>query len=180
MRNCSLWSNVVFEKEVILTKIFESETDFRPEVFFRHLRAYTFVHQGCFLNLFSCNFDDQLSPTFHRFNILCICGIHQVRKLVFGSPKRSSAFKLTDVQPSRRPDGSHVDYNSLPWRSSFQLSRLPLVVEPSPCLSGCLPCFYWLQGFLRPCLTQALLACQQHSYLFFNLNLHVVRYKGGA
>ncbi len=31
------------------------------------------MQQGCFfLSLFSCNYDDQLSPNFHRFVIVCI------------------------------------------------------------------------------------------------------------
>ena len=44
------------------------------------------MQQGCFfLSLFSCKFDDQLNPNFHRFVSICICwvGIHQVRITVF-------------------------------------------------------------------------------------------------
>ena len=38
-----------------------------------HLKAHKVTQQGCFsLSLFSCELDDQLSPNFHRFVILCI------------------------------------------------------------------------------------------------------------
>ena len=52
MRNSSLWSNVVFEKEVnwILSKILK---DFRPEAFFRHLKTQLFGQQGLFI--FDCS-----------------------------------------------------------------------------------------------------------------------------
>ena len=60
-------AEVVFEKEVI------SYSDLKP--FLWHLKAHTYVQQGCFffLSFFSCAFDDQLSPNFHRFVILCLC-----------------------------------------------------------------------------------------------------------
>ena len=39
----------------------------------RHLKAYKFVQQGCFFFHFFLQFDNQLGPNFHRFDILCIC-----------------------------------------------------------------------------------------------------------
>ena len=58
-------------KMQFLTKIIK---DFWPEAFNSYLEAHYFVQQGCFfLSLFSCNFNDQLSPNFHRLVILCIC-----------------------------------------------------------------------------------------------------------
>ena len=39
-----------------------------------YIEACKFVQQrGFFLSLFSCNFDGQLSPNFHRFVILSVC-----------------------------------------------------------------------------------------------------------
>ena len=38
--------------------------------------------------LFSCNNDDHLGQTFHRFAIVCTAGIQQVRILVFDNYKR--------------------------------------------------------------------------------------------
>ena len=52
VRNGFLWSN-----EVSNSNIWKAQ----------------FVRQGFFLRVFSCNFNDQLSPDFHRFVILCIC-----------------------------------------------------------------------------------------------------------
>ena len=63
VRNC-LW------KRSFLTEIFESEKDFRPEAFFRNLKAHKFKHTNAFFSFISCrNFDDQLSPNFHN----CFC-----------------------------------------------------------------------------------------------------------
>ena len=73
MRNGSLWSEVVFEKEVIFREFdFEiSDLDFWG-LEIKHLKAYNFVWQGFFfLSLLSSNFDDQFSSNFHRFVILC-------------------------------------------------------------------------------------------------------------
>ncbi len=69
-----LWSNGVLEKRA----------HFQPKnIIWEGLQAWSlsqasestqfYATSVCFLSLFSCNFDDQLSPNFHRFVILCIC-----------------------------------------------------------------------------------------------------------
>ena len=75
MTNVTLWSKIVFEKDV---NSHSNNKRLKPD-----LRAHKFVQQWCFFPLLSCNFDDQLTPSFHEFVILNIVGIHQVRILVF-------------------------------------------------------------------------------------------------
>ena len=67
--NYSKVSNVFFKKEVISHA---NITSSGLEPFNRHLKAYNLVQKGCFLLLFSCNFDDQFSPNVHRF-VIMIC-----------------------------------------------------------------------------------------------------------
>ena len=70
MRKDSLWSNEVFEEEVIF-HVFDFKTS---GLKIKYLKAHNFVWQGCFfLSLLSRNFDNQLSSNFHRFVVLCIC-----------------------------------------------------------------------------------------------------------
>ena len=64
MRNCSLWSNVVFEEEVISLK------DHGWNATESTKSNATGVN---FLSVLSRKFDDQLSQNFHTFVILCIC-----------------------------------------------------------------------------------------------------------
>ena len=75
MRNSSLWSNVVFEKEVIFHEFDFETSDLELEVSKSSIRkAHNLVWKGWFfLSLLSRNFDDRLSWNFHRFVILCIC-----------------------------------------------------------------------------------------------------------
>ena len=59
----------------------------------KHLKVHNLCDKGAtrfffFLSLIYCNFDDQLSSNFHRFVMLCIVEIHQVRR-----PIVSSVFK---------------------------------------------------------------------------------------
>ena len=75
MRNGSLWSDIVFENEVIFHE-FDFET-----LQIKNLRSRNQASESTqlrvtrvfFLSLISRNFDDQLSSNFHRFTILCIC-----------------------------------------------------------------------------------------------------------
>ena len=60
VRNGSLWSNVVFEKN-----------DFRPEAFLRHLKAHKVVQQGVFSIIIFINLNNLLSQIFTDFNF-CI------------------------------------------------------------------------------------------------------------
>ena len=52
-----------------------NKEDFGPEAFLRHLKAQQSCATRVFFfspEIFSCNFNDQLSPYFHRFVTLCI------------------------------------------------------------------------------------------------------------
>ena len=70
MRYGSLWSGVVFKKEVIFRE-FDFETLLEFEVskssIWKHTKEYFF------LSILSRNFDDQLSSNFHRFAIFFRC-----------------------------------------------------------------------------------------------------------
>ena len=98
VRNGSLWSDVVFQKEAIPhsnIKILQAWS------LFRHLNAHKFVQQGrFFLSLLSCNFDDQLSSDFHRFVILPYVGIHQVIILVFNYITKLDSISCVSDQQS--------------------------------------------------------------------------------
>ena len=84
MRNGSLWSNVVFDKEVIFHGF-----DFENSEL-EQLR----VTRLLFLSLLSRNFDDQLSSISHRFVILCICWDTLSEKTgLWHLPTVSTAFK---------------------------------------------------------------------------------------
>ena len=73
VRISSLWSGVVFEKEVIFHE-FDFETLDIWGIEIKHLKAHNFVWQWVFiLSLLSRNFDDQLSSNFHRFVIKFLC-----------------------------------------------------------------------------------------------------------
>ena len=73
MRNCYLWSNVVFEKEVISHLILK---DFRPErlqPFIMQMKANKFVQQWCFfLHHSLATSMTNWESKFHRFVILCL------------------------------------------------------------------------------------------------------------
>ena len=90
MRNGSLWSNVVFEKEVISHWNIWIEFETSAEV----SKSSIWKHTTCAARVFcqpliSCNFANQLSPNFHRFVILCIhVEIFQVRRLIFDNYQR--------------------------------------------------------------------------------------------
>ena len=78
VRNGSLWSSVVFEKEVIFHEFDLETSDSEFEVSKSSIwKRATLCDHGAtrvfFLSLISCNFDDRLSSNFHRFVILCIC-----------------------------------------------------------------------------------------------------------
>ena len=96
MRNGSLSSNVVFEKEVIFHEFdFEaSELDF--DVSKSSIWKHTTLCDRLgvfFLSLISRNLDGQLSSNFHRFVILCICwDTTSVKPGIWQLPKVSSAF----------------------------------------------------------------------------------------
>ena len=81
-----MWETVPSEVKVFVKEVISHSKNkrHRHDAIFRDLKAHKF----------SCNFDDQLSPKFHKFIILCICwdapsentGLKQL-------PKVSSAFK---------------------------------------------------------------------------------------
>ena len=75
MRNGSLWSDVVFEKEVVFREFDFETSSLELEVSKSSImKSHNFVWEGCFfLSYISRNFDDQLSWNFHRFVISCIC-----------------------------------------------------------------------------------------------------------
>ena len=76
MRNGSLWSNVVFEKEVIFHK-FDFETLDLELIWGLEIKHQleSIQLKGCFfLSLLSRNFDKQLSSIFYKLVILCIQG----------------------------------------------------------------------------------------------------------
>ncbi len=86
VRSETLWSNGVLEKEVIFHKQIWIWERLQAWSLSRASESTQFyASRVFFLSLFSCNFNDQLSPNFHRFVILCIhwVEIHQVRILVF-------------------------------------------------------------------------------------------------
>ena len=70
-RNGSLWSNIVFEEEVVFHEFDFETSELGLEI--KLLKAHNYMWQGFFfLWLISRNFGNQLSSTFHRFVILCI------------------------------------------------------------------------------------------------------------
>ena len=74
VRNGSLWSNVVFEKQAIFHELDFETSDL--ELRSRNqasASAQLYVTRVFFLSLLSRNFNDRLSSNFHRFVILCIC-----------------------------------------------------------------------------------------------------------
>ena len=96
VRNGSLWSSVVFEKEVIFHE-FDLETsdlefDVSKSSIWKHT---TLCDNGVFLSFISLNFDDQLSSNVYRFVILCIlCRHTQAEKTgLWQLPIVSSVFK---------------------------------------------------------------------------------------
>ena len=62
MRNSSLWSNLVFEKEVVSRSNIKTPQALSP--FSSESTQCCAKRVFFFLSLFSCNFDDQLSPNF--------------------------------------------------------------------------------------------------------------------
>ena len=97
MRNSSLWSNIVFEKEVFFHK-FDSDTselDWGLEI--KHLESTQLrVTRVFILSILSGNFDDQLSWNFLRFVILCICWDTQSKKTgLWQLPIVSRVFNMT-------------------------------------------------------------------------------------
>ena len=71
--------------------------------------------------LFSCNNDDHLGQTFHRFAIVCTAGIQQVRILVFDNYKRCPVPLSIDLFINfSLIDFLGVDY----FPNSVQLTRL--------------------------------------------------------
>ena len=100
MRNGSLWSNIVFETEVI-----SHEFDFKTsELDFEVPKSSTWKHTtSCDKGVFSSNFDDQLSSNFHRFVSLCICWDTPSEKTdLWQLPKVSSVFKFL-ISPRASP-----------------------------------------------------------------------------
>ena len=95
MRNGSLRSDVVFEKEVIFHEFDFETSSLELEVSKSSIKKHTTLcDKGVFLSLLSRNFDDQLSSNFHRFVILCICWDTQSEKTgLWQLPKVSNVFK---------------------------------------------------------------------------------------
>ena len=75
MRNGSLWSDIVFEKEVIFQEFDFETSDLEFEVSKSSIWKHTTsCDEGVFLlSLLSRNSDDQSSSNVHKFVILCIC-----------------------------------------------------------------------------------------------------------
>ena len=96
MRNGSLWSNVVFEKEVIFHEFDFETSDLEFEVSKSSIWKHTTLcDKGVFSFILSRNFDDQLSSNFHRFVILCICWDTPSGKTgLWQLPIVSSVFKI--------------------------------------------------------------------------------------
>ena len=90
-QQCSQNQIVLMEKikpPKCLLKVFEYLLGIR-----KHTKC---VQQSCFfLALFSCNFDDQLSPNFHRFLMLCIL-LWDVRTLVFDNNQKLCQVPLNE------------------------------------------------------------------------------------
>ena len=89
---------------------------FRPEAFYRHLKAHKFVQQGCFFfTLFSCNF---ILLVFYAY-----VGIHQVKILVFDNCKGIQCLKAdTWINPFIRV------LKIIPFQSEQNGGRADLVV----------------------------------------------------
>ena len=89
MRNGSLWSNIVFEKEVIShTKINNNLLQLKP--FVMHPKADTVILHLFFLSLFSCKFDDNWAQILTGLLFYTYVGSHMVIILVFDSYKTCS------------------------------------------------------------------------------------------
>ena len=55
------------------------------------------------LLLLSCNFDNQLSPNYHRFVIYVYVGIHQVRIMVFDNYQRVKTSLISSPNLGLKP-----------------------------------------------------------------------------
>ena len=119
VRNGSLWSNVVFEKDVISHSKRERQiTNLRTRV--------------SFLSLFLCNFDDQLRQNFHRLIILCICentGLWQI-------PNVSSAWR----EFFKGWFSLELTLTPSPWHAPLQPPHRPPLHFLLLCYIGALTC----------------------------------------
>ncbi len=67
-----------------------------------HLKAKNSMHQGWFcLSLFSCNFDEQLNPTFRWFVILCV--LLGFTKWEYSPSEGTGLWQLPKVYPALNP-----------------------------------------------------------------------------
>ena len=122
VRNGSLWSGVVFEKEVIFHEFDFETSDLEFEVSKSSIWKHTTpCDKGdFFLLLLSRNFDDRLSSNFHRF-ILCICwdtpseetGLWQLSIV-------SSVFKRGDTEYKPHLWPQHSQMNTSPQKTERQ------------------------------------------------------------
>ena len=98
MRNGSLWSDIVFEKEVFFHE-FDFETScLELEISKSSIWTHTIsCDKGVFFISVLCrNFDDRLSSIFHRLVILCICwDTTSVKTSLWQLPIVSTVFNYT-------------------------------------------------------------------------------------
>ena len=103
MRNSSLWSDAVFEKEVIFHQFDFETSSLEFEVSKASIRKHT---TSCDKGVFSFiiilqTLADRLSSNFHRFVILCICWETPSKKTgLWQLPIVSTVFKQTSIPPS--------------------------------------------------------------------------------
>ena len=131
MRNGSLWSNVVFQKELNYHSIFK---DYRAWSFFLD------IWKHIFLSLISCSFDDQLISNFHTLLFYGYVEIHQVRILVYDNYQRCPmpVRKILSKQ-------KHL-YNK---EGKFFLTSIPEFIH---CRVYCPPSSLYSDDQLCPCL----------------------------
>ena len=123
MTNGSLWSGIVFEKEVIFHEFDYETSDSEIEV------------QGCFfLSLLSRNFDDRLSSNFHRLVILCICWDTASEKTgLWQLPIVSTAFKCMGNSTVTHVTLTLCDNNFPPWTSTLWPANTNMLADCGLC-----------------------------------------------
>ena len=128
VRNGSLWSNIVLGGKSEITHFCAKR------VFSSIILSFL---KGVFLPLFSRNFEEQSSSSFHRCIILCISWdrpLHQVRRLVFDNHWRCPVPLMGDSRTSSHNvfeiDLTHWPKNNRGTQCSCTIAILTLLCKP--------------------------------------------------
>ena len=130
MRNGSLWSAIVFEKDVIFHEFDFKTSDLELKVSKSTIWTHTTSCDkgGFFLSLLSRKFDDRLSSNFHRFVILCICwDTPTVKASLWQLPIVYTAFKINGNQKTVGFKPTSVFYHKAFWPNISLQSHMVLL-----------------------------------------------------